>query len=58
MNTVCSTVNYSFSDEAYILEVVFMNVKKPVSTNWKVDDMLVVLMPAFGVYRDETCNQW
>lgn len=48
MNTVYSAVNYSLSNEAYILEVVFMKMKKLVSTNWKVGDMLVI-MPAFGV---------
>lgn len=49
MNTVCSAVNYSLCDETYILEVVFMKMKKPISTNWKVGDMLVVFMPDLGV---------
>lgn len=49
MNTVCAAVNYSLSYETYILEVVFMKMKKPVSMNWKVGDMLVVFMPADGV---------
>lgn len=49
MNTVCSAVNYSLSGETYILEIVFVKMKKSVSANWKVGDMLVVFMPAVGV---------
>jgi hypothetical protein len=57
MNIVWSAVNYSLSTEAYILEAVFMKMKKPVTTDWKAGDMLVVFCQLF-VSRDETCNHW